>query len=298
MHNSTSIPTPLTYEVLMASIYENDRFIKEKFAESDRFLTEKFAESDRFLTEKFAETDRQMKETDKKIAETDRQMKETDKQIAENDRSIWKKFAETDRKIKETDRQMKENDRSIWKKFAETDRQRKENDRFLTEKFAKTDRFLTEKFAKTDRLIKANSQDIGGISKSNGQIAETYFCSCFENYPHFAGQEYQTVDRNMKRFDKTIDLKDEYDLVLCNGTSVVIIEVKYNAKKRDVEQTLKKADTFKQLFPQYKEFTFYLGLAGFNFEEEAEQDAIAQGIAVIKKKGRRLAINDAHLKTF
>ena len=160
------------------------------------------------------------------------------------------------------------------------------------------DRFIREKFAETDRLIKANCEEIGGISKSNGEIAEAYFVSSFSKYPHFAGQDYQSVEHHKRFYSKELDLKDEYDLVLYNGTSVVIIEVKYNAKKKHVDQVLKKPATFKKLLPLYKDFTFYLGLAGLNVHEDAEKEAIAQGVAVIKQVGKKLVINDAHLRAF
>jgi hypothetical protein len=90
-------------------------------------------------------------------------------------------------------RLMKENDRKLWKKFAET-----------------------------DRIIKANSKEIGGISKSNGEVAEEYFFRSFEKYPHFAGQDYYLVETNKSCSSKALDLKAEYDLVLYNGVSVVI----------------------------------------------------------------------------
>jgi hypothetical protein len=63
---------PITYEALMASIYENDRFIKEKFAESDQ----QRKENERFLNEKFAETALQIKETDRIVKENAQRMKE------------------------------------------------------------------------------------------------------------------------------------------------------------------------------------------------------------------------------
>jgi hypothetical protein len=76
MTNQTPQTEPLTYERLMASIYENDRFIREKFAESDRLqkeneriLNEKFAETVRFLKESSERADRRMKKLDKTLGE-------------------------------------------------------------------------------------------------------------------------------------------------------------------------------------------------------------------------------------
>ena len=164
----------------------------------------------------------------------------------------------------------------------------------ISKQMQETDRRLKE----TERLIKANSKEIGGISKSNGEVAETYFIKSFKKYPHFAGQEYQVVEGNKCCYSKALDLEDEYDLVLYNGVSVVIIEIKYNAKKEDIEQVLKKAETFKMLLPQYKDYTLYLGLAGLHVYKNAEQEAIKRGIAVITQAGKKMVVNDSHLKAF
>jgi len=66
MNNLTTQTEPLTYERLMASMYENDRFIREKFAETDRL---------------FKETREEMKETDRQMKETDRIVKNLSKQL-------------------------------------------------------------------------------------------------------------------------------------------------------------------------------------------------------------------------
>ena len=114
----------------------------------------------------------------------------------------------------------------------------------------------------------------------------------------FAGQEYNGFDNRIRRKDKKLNLQGEYDLVLYNCTSVVIIEIKYKARKKDVQELLLKAPIFKQLFPQYANYGLYLGLAAFNFEENTEKESLDQGIAVIKQVGDNMVINDAHLKVF
>jgi hypothetical protein len=47
MTNTTPQIPNITYEVLMASMYENDRFIREKFAETDRLIKESRAEHEK-----------------------------------------------------------------------------------------------------------------------------------------------------------------------------------------------------------------------------------------------------------
>ena len=93
-------------------------------------------------------------------------------------------------------------------------------------------------------------------------------------------------------------MEDEYDIVLYNHASVAIIEVKYKARVEDLPQVLKKAETFRILFPQYKDFKIYLGLASMSFELKLEEECIKQGIAVIKQIGDKVVINDTNLKVF
>jgi hypothetical protein len=150
------------------------------------------------------------------------------------------------------------------------------------------------KFKETERFIKNLGKQIGGVSNSNGDVAESYFITGFENCLHFAGQDYDSLAPNLTKKDKKINLQGEYDLVLYNCTSIAIIEIKYKADKEDVEQVVKKADTFKKLFPEYKDYAIYLGLAGLHINKSVEKEAIKQGVGVIKQVGKNMVIQDAH----
>jgi hypothetical protein len=158
----------------------------------------------------------------------------------------------------------------------------------LAESSKETDR----RFKETELFIKEVSKQVGGVSNSNGDVAESYFISSFENNMHFAGQDYNSFAPNLKKKDKKINLQGEYDLVLYNCSSVAILEIKYKAEKEDVEQVIKKADTFKKLFPEYKDYAIYLGLAGLHIDKRAEKEAIKQGVGIIKQVGKNMVIND------
>jgi len=161
-----------------------------------------------------------------------------------------------------------------------------------------SNRYLTKKFAETDRLIKANSKEIGGISNSNGYYAEQYFFNSFAKDMRFAGQKFTAITPNLQKEIPELNLKAEYDIVLENNTSIAIIEVKYKAEKDDIKPLLNKVETFKLLYPQFAHFKFYLGLAGLSMNKFAENEAIKQGIAIIKQVGERMVVNDGHLKVF
>jgi len=179
-----------------------------------------------------------------------------------------------------------------------------ESNRILTEKQAETDRILSEKFteltksqAETDRLMKTLGVRLGGMGNSHGSFAEEYFFSAFNaGKTDFFGEKFDEIEKNLK--NKRNGLTDEYDIVMFNHTSVAIIEAKYKAHENDVPATLKKVDTFRKLFPDYKDFKIYLGLASMSFYPELEEECKKQGIAIIKQVGDKVVIYDENLKAF
>ena len=197
---------------------------------------------------------------------------------------------------------------SVWASQQETDRQMRENDRFIREKFAESDRFLTEKFAETDRLIKESRTDyerrmkrmeetMGSWANKHGRFAEEYFTTAFENgKQNFFGEKFDEIEKNVKSIQKGSG--DEYDIVLINGKSIGIIEIKFKAHENDIPKILRKAETFRINFPDYKNHKIYLGLATMAFYPELEQECRNEGIAIIKQVGDTVVINDEHLKVF
>ena len=207
--------------------------------------------------------------------------------------------------LQETSKLQKENERLFKEQMAELRQSWREAEKARKEADARAEKARQESDARTEKLKedfwtshKALQKELGGVSNSNGAVAESYFINSFSNTMSFAGQEYDAYDSNLKRKIKKLNLQAEYDLVLYNCNSIVIIEIKYKADKDNVEDLLHKAPVFKQLFPQYTNYDFYLGLAALHFDSETEQESIKQGIAIIKQIGDSVVINDAHLKVF
>ena len=212
--------------------------------------------------------------------------------------TVWASLQETSKLQKENERLFKEQMAELRLSWKEAEKARQEAD-------AKAEKARQEADAKAEKLKadfwrshKALQKELGGVSNSNGAVAESYFINSFSKSMSFAGQEYDAIDSNLKRKVKKLNLHAEYDLVLYNCNSIVIIEIKYKADKYNVETLLRKAPVFKQLFPQYVNYDFYLGLAALHFDSETEQESIKQGIAIIKQIGNSVVINDAHLKVF
>ena len=167
--------------------------------------------------------------------------------------------------------------------------------------FAETDKKWQEAAAKSkevDERLDRLGRYIGGISHANGEMAEDYFYSAFRADKIFANEKFDKVERNLafKRDDK----KAEFDLVLFNGKSVALIEVKYNAKPDNIsiEKIISRVEIFKMLFPEYKNYNIYLGVAAMSFKSGLETELHNSGIATIKQVGEKMVVCDKDIKVF
>ena len=215
--------------------------------------------------------------------------------------SVWASMQEYAQMIKENERERKEYERLLQEQFAEKEREREEEKQRREEE--KQQRKKSEQQWEKDRQdfwksMKSMQRELGGVGNSNGEVAESYFVNSFTKSMEFAGQKYDSIDSGLKRKIKSLNLQGEYDLLLYNCISVVIIEIKYSAEKKHIGWLLEEAAVFKQLFPQYANFDLYLGLAALHFKKGAEKEAKSKGIAIIKQVGDNMVIYDAHLKVF
>ena len=199
-------------------------------------------------------------------------MENIDKTSATPD-SVWEALRELIASQKETNKQMKETD----ERQKETDKQMKE----------------------TDRQIKELKEMIGGMGNSNGMFAEEFFFNAIDNGDKkLFGEQFDNCISSSKRYNKGNRLRSERDVLLINGNSVAIIEVKYKARKEDIQKLIEKLPVFKMLYPEYKSHRIYLGLAAMAFEKDVEEDTIKEGIAIVKQVGDTVFVCNENLKVF
>ena len=199
--------------------------------------------------------------------------------------------------LQETAQLQKESEARREKAKADFDRQLKESEARREKANADFDRQLKESRDNFDERIKKLDKLIGGISANNGFFAEEYFLNAFEaGQTHFFGEKFDEIERNIKI--KTKKLQDEYDIALYNHTSVALIEVKYRAHKNDIPKMLKKPETFRKVFTDYKDFKIYLGFASMSFYPACEEECTKNGIAIIKQVGEKVIINDKHIRAY
>jgi hypothetical protein len=112
------------------------------------------------------------------------------------------------------------------------------------------------------------------------------------------GEKFDKLIKTKIVKDENNRTKGEFDIVLINGKSVAIVEVKFRARDKHVEQVLEKVKPFRDRFPEYKNHQLFLGLASMVFDEDIENRCKEKGIAIIKQVGDTVVIHDENLKTF
>jgi len=164
---------------------------------------------------------------------------------------------------------------------------------------AKTD----AQMKKTDIRIAEMTKNVCGISDSNGLFAEEFFFNTLSEKKEFAGIHFDEVEDDVRGKQKQPDgkrLRDQFDILMTNAASVAIVEVKYRARKDDVETlAVRKVENFKTLFPEYKGFKIYLGLAALAFEKDVVNEARKYGVGLLQQVGETIeSANDWEVSAY
>ncbi len=185
---------------------------------------------------------------------SEKQSQESEKQRQERENE-WKEiremFKETDKKFQETD-----------KKFQETDRQFKETDK----KINKAHGLFTSKW---------------------GELVESIVRPACLKLFRERGVDVCDTSRNRK-IDRNGIRKAEYDVVLANGTEVVIVEVKTTLTTSAVDNFVKKLKEVKTWLPQYEDKKVYGAVAGISLDNDAIELAEKKGLFIIENSGEGL----------
>ncbi len=185
-----------------------------------------------------------------------------------------------DPEVKEWFREIAERQKQTDEQFRKTDEQFRKTD----DKFGKERELLNEKFIQTDNEIKKLSKLLGNIANNQGDVAEEFFFNTLRDTLKVGNLKFDDIAKN--QFKERGGVRDEFDIFLTNGDSVAIVEVKYKAHENDIEKIkTKKVPNFRKLFPIYKDYKLYVGIAGFHINEDIVKKAEENGFFVLKRKG-------------
>jgi hypothetical protein len=150
---------------------------------------------------------------------------------------------------------------------------------------AKTDAQL----ARTDAKVQRLAELMGQFANNQGDIAEEFFYRSLERNPRLGGLRFDRVYRNLTVTSR--GLQGEFDIVLANGDSVAVVEVKSKAHPSEIDKLVDaKIPRFKQLFPHYAGLNVYGALASLASNSALEARAKARGVFFITQQGRHIAL--------
>jgi len=165
-----------------------------------------------------------------------------------------------------TDIELKELVAGLAVSQAKTDEQLAKTDAQI----AKTEALMAETTAQmksTDETLKRMGIHLGGITDNIGMTTEEYFYNSLYDNPKLGKINFDSISKNIHT--KTKRLEDEYDIVMYNGDCIALIECKYKAHENDVRKLIdKKVGNFRILYPDFKDYSIYLGIASFSFYPE------------------------------
>jgi hypothetical protein len=151
--------------------------------------------------------------------------------------------------------------------------------------------------AKTDEKLRETNLILSNIGINLGSVAEEFFYYALMEKKTLGNITFDDIRYNV--FSKTKKLEDEFDIVMFNGNSVGIIEVKHKVHPNDIEVLKsKKLRNFKLLFPDYADSKFILGVASMSIPADTAKLAKAEGMVVLRQKGDLLEVDEDAIKWY
>jgi DNA mismatch repair ATPase MutL len=237
------------------------------------------------------EEQKRREEEQKRREEEQKQRKEEEHKRREEEqkrREEEQKRREEEQKRREEEQKRREEEQ---KRREEEQKQRKEEEQSWKE-------YEKKRSAELEKQYTALCKEVGGISKSNGDMAENFFFNAFRKDKTFMGEQY---DRIHKGYFSTVDpYRNEYDIVLFNGKNIAIIEVKYKATPKNVkiEHLISRIDHFKKYAKEYKNHNIILGVAAMSFKSGLATELHDAGFVTIHPVGKKMMIYDKEAKVF
>lgn len=175
----------------------------------------------------------------------------------------------------------------ILELFRETDRRMQETDRRMQE----TDREMNRIFQENRRDLKELSRVIGRLGNRLGEFVEEMVRPAAVRLFQERGIAVHQVAQRVYA-ERDGDAM-EIDLLVVNGTDVILIEVKSALSVQDVDEHLDRLSRFKKLSPQYRDFKAMGAVAAMVVPDDAARYAYRKGLFVLGQSGDTVTIRNA-----
>jgi len=259
----------------------------EESKKSMEDLRQEFKRRDEKSMEEFKRRDeKSMEEFKRRDEESKKSMEDLRQEFKRRDEESKKSMEDLRQEFRRRDEESKKSMEDLRKEFKRRDERYQKKMEEYNKQFNLRDEKIQKKMDKLNELF-------GGLSNNIGEVAEDLFLSSFEQEMSLGLMTFDYIDTNVKRLTKK--LKEEYDIVLTNDHSKLIVEVKQKFHPNDIDKLLRKMSNYKILFPGDKMYKLYGAVAGMTMPDETIARAKEHGLFVIKQQGSTLKIlNDPY----
>ncbi len=154
----------------------------------------------------------------------------------------------------------------------------------IRELYRETDR----KIQATDRQIKETSKRVGALSNRLGEFVEEMVRPGVEKLFQEWGIDVSMTSRDVSCHDGKESI--EVDLLVRNGTDVVLIECKSKLSEDHINDHLERLSKFKKYFPEYADKRLMGAVAAMVIPESVERYACTKGLFVLTQSGEVITL--------
>lgn len=208
------------------------------------------------------------------IAAVSAQMRETDRRWEESRKEADRRFEES---RKEADRRFEESRKAADLRFEQSALERKESREKLDDFIAFVKQDIRESQASIRKLENLFSTQWGKLIESLSQPAAL---KLFRDSDIHIDHIYEGCRKAV--YDEHAI---EADVILCNKTDVVVVEVKTTCTNEHVQHFTQQMEHFKEAFAEFRDKRVYLAMAAIKYNEHSDKYALKKGLFVLKTSG-------------
>ncbi len=211
------------------------------------------------------------------------------------DDQLRKIVAELSQTVTELSQTVTKMSREMAEAHEKTEAQMAKIEAQIAEAHKKTEAPISKSDRKMESLFEELADD---LTKEPGEIAKEFFYHSLANNPCLAGM----------RFDRVHHLEGgraggptgEYDIVLANSDTLVLVEVSARAKPKICEYIIKtKIPDFRKLFPPFcKNHKIIGAVASMVSNDELAKTAREKGLLLLTQQGDHICLVNDHFIEF
>ena len=277
-------------------------------------ITKGFDEIRQILRENAQEAKQRAQEAEQRAQEAEQRFQRIEQQREKNAQEAEQRFQrieqqreknaqEAEQRYQRIEQQREKNAQEAEQRYQRIEQQREKNAQEVEQRFQRIEQILeknAQELQETRQLIEGNAEQI----KANAEQMRETDRKIKELTNLFTGQWGKLIEAlikpgSLKLFqDRGINVKKcktrmaerlnggrhmEIDILLKNKVEkiAVVIEVKTTLQISDVNDFLKKFDTFLDFFPKYKGYTIHGAVAGVQINDGVDKYAYRNGLFVL-----------------